>query len=247
MSEGTWRLVDSGTVPSPESAAIDEAILEAHSERSVPDTLHFYVRSSPTVSVGHFQRVRETLDLDACDRLGVHIVRRGSGGSSIYTDRGQLIYGLVVGADELPPTPEASFALVCGALAGALRSFGIDARHRPVNDIEVGGRKVSGSAQLRRRGSVLQHGTVIVDTDLRVMDAVLMHGEGRKPSDRVSTLAALLGRPPDMEELKVRVKDAVSDAFGVRMENGPLTRGESDYVERLVKERYSRDDWNLRC
>ncbi len=241
-----WRLVDSGVVGPPVSAALDEAILEAHSNGAVRDTLHFYTRSSPTVSVGYFQRVGETLDLDACGRLGVSIVRRGSGGSSIYTDEGQLIYGLVVRSEELPPTPEASFAVVCGAIATALSSFGIDARHRPVNDIEVGGRKVSGSAQLRRRGSVLQHGTVIVDTDLTAMDSVLRHADGPKPSERVTTLAALLGHAPDMDEVKARVRGAISDAFGVRMDKDVLTGEEEGHVGRLVEERYSRDEWNLR-
>jgi len=230
----------------PVSAALDEAILEAHSSGTVPDTLHFYARSSPTVSVGYFQKVGETLDVDACGRLGVSIVRRGSGGSSIYTDKGQLIYGLVVRSEELPPTPEASFAVVCGAIARAISSFGIDARHRPVNDIEVGGRKVSGSAQLRRRGSVLQHGTIIVDTDMAVMDSVLRHVDGPKPSERVTTLAALLGRAPDMDEIKARVRGAISDAFGVRLDKGMLTGEENDHVGRLVRERYSRDEWNLR-
>ena len=240
------RLVDSGTVTPPESAALDEAILEAHSMGSVPDTLHFYVRSSPTVSVGYFQMAGESLDLDACRRLGVSVVRRGSGGSSIYTDSGQLIYGLVMGAKELPPTPEASFALVCGTIAKALSSFGVDARHRPVNDIEVGGRKVSGSAQLRRRGSVLQHGTVIVDTDLDAMDAVLRRGPGPCPSERVTTLAALMGHAPGMDEVKARIQGALSDVLGIMMEKGSLTDGEMARVERLVKERYSRDDWNMR-
>ncbi|MEW5748383.1 MAG: biotin/lipoate A/B protein ligase family protein [Candidatus Thermoplasmatota archaeon] len=240
-----WRLLDSGTVPPAVSAALDEAVLEAHSRGSVPDTLHFYVRSSPTVSVGYFQGVGESVDLEACGRHGVHVVRRGSGGSTIYTDPGQLIYGLVVRSDELPPTPDASFALVCGAVARAVSSFGVEARHRPVNDVEVGGRKVSGSAQLRRRGSVLQHGTIILDTDLAAMDAVL-RGGGRRPSERVATLASLLGRAPDMEEMKRRVRNEVGRAFGAAIEEGCLTDAERADVERLVAERYSRDEWNLR-
>jgi lipoate-protein ligase A len=115
-----------------------------------------------------------------------------------------------------------------------------------VNDVEVGGRKVSGSAQLRRRGSVLQHGTVIVDTDLRAMDAVLRHGEGPRPSERVTTLASLLGRAPDMGEVKRRVADEVGRAMGAEAVEGVLTDGERMDAERLVAERYSRDEWNLR-
>lgn len=242
----TWRLIDSGPVPPPESVAIDEAVLDAHSRGSVPDTLHFYSRSSPTVSVGYFQRVAESVDPEACARLGVSVVRRGSGGSSIYTDRGQLIYALVLRSDELPATPEASFGLVCGAIARALSAFGLDARHRPVNDVEVGGRKVSGSAQLRRKGSVLVHGTVVVDTDMAVMDSVLRPARGPRPSERVTTLAALLGRAPPMEDVKGALRESFSASLGAVFEEGSLTTGEKDHVERAVRERYSRVEWNLR-
>mgnify|MGYP001769500802 CR=1 FL=1 len=78
------------------------------------------------------------------------------------------------------------------------------------------------------------------------MDAVLRPGPGPRPSERVTTLAAVLGRAPGMDEVKVRMQDALSDALGARMEKGPLTDGEKSYVERLVKERYSRDEWNMR-
>ncbi len=241
-----WRFLDSGLVAPAESVALDEAILEAHSVGSVPDTLHFYVRERPTVSVGYFQKVAETVDLEACRRLGVAVVRRGSGGSSIYTDRGQLIYAVVARSEDLPPTPDESFALVCGAVARALSALGVEARHRPVNDVEVGGRKVSGSAQLRRRSSVLVHGTVIVDTDTAVMDAVLRHGDGPKPSERVTSLSALLGSAPDMDEIKRLLRESLTSSLRAECEDGMLTAEEKGSVERLVRDRYSRDEWNLR-
>lgn len=239
------RLVDSGLVDPPASAATDEAILERHSRGGSPDTIHFYVRRSPTVSVGYFQKVRESVDLDACRRLGVSVIRRGSGGSSIYTDRGQLIYALVLGEDALPETPDESFALVCGGIARALCTFGVEARHRPVNDVEVAGRKVSGSAQLRRRGSVLVHGTVIVDTDLSVMDAVLRPRGGQRPSERVANMSSLLGAPVPMGEVKSRLTSSLSGVLGATVEPGFLTGPEEDAVGLLVKERYSRDEWNM--
>jgi lipoate-protein ligase A len=243
--DSALRLVDSGLVDPPTSAAIDEAILDSHSRGSSPDTLHYYLRSSPTVSVGYFQKVRESVDLDACRRLGVSVVRRGSGGSSIYTDRGQLIYAIVLGEDALPPTPDESFGLVCGSIARALSTFGVEARHRPVNDVEVAGRKVSGSAQLRRRGSVLVHGTVIVDTALSVMDAVLRPKDGLVPSERVANLAALVGAPVPMDEVKSRLTYSLSEALDGTAAPGALTSSEEDMVDALVRERYSRDEWNM--
>jgi lipoate-protein ligase A len=242
-----WRLVDSGMVAPAESAALDEALLDSlASGRSAP-TLHFYVRSAPTVSLGYFQKASETVDLDACRRLGVTLVRRRSGGSSIYTDQGQLIFALVLPEEALPREREASFRPVCGAIARVISSYGLDARHRPVNDVEVGGRKLSGSAQLRGRGCVLHHGTVIADTDLSRMDAVLRAGEtGTLPSERVTTMAALLGRAPDLQDLEDRLTAAFADALDAEFAPGAMTVDERAAVEKLVDERYSRDEWNLR-
>ncbi|MGQ9586799.1 MAG: lipoate--protein ligase family protein [Thermoplasmata archaeon] len=246
-----WRLVDSGLVRPAESVAMDDAILEAHIAGAVPNTRHYDRRAVPTISVGYFQKVRESLDLYECTRRGISIVRRKSGGSSIYTDAGQLIYGLVVREMDLPEVRAKSFEFVCSAIARAISSFGVDAKFRPLNDVEVGGRKLSGNAQLRRKGSVLQHGTVIVDTDVCAMDAVLRLDRSKtpsiaRPSDRITTLASLLGSVPDMELVKSRLSSEFARAFGVRFEKEGLVAMERETVRRLVEERYSRDEWNLK-
>ena len=243
--------MDSGLVLPAESAALDEAILEAHIAGEVPSTLHFYVRAQPTISIGYFQKVSESIDAAEAERRGVAIVRRKSGGSSIYTDPGQLIYGLVVHERELPASRSDSFRAVCTALAAAISAFGVDARYRPMNDIEVGGRKVSGNAQLRRKGSVLQHGTVIVDTDLEAMDAVLRVDRSKnpsvsRPSERVARLSSFLAKAPSIEEVKQSVTMEFSRTFEVEFERGALTESESATVSRLVGEHYSRREWNFK-
>jgi len=247
-----WRLVDSGLVRPPDSAAIDEAILEAHSEGVVPDTLHFYRRSRPTVSLGYFQKVQEAVNLEECDRRGVALVRRKSGGSSIYTDPGQLIYGLVVGDKDLPGEHAEAFRVVCSALARAISSFGVMASYRPMNDVEVNGRKVSGNAQLRRKGSVLVHGTILMDADLATMDAVLRpraveEGDALKPSERVSTLSMLMaGLPPTMVEMKTAVAHEISRSFDVELLGGSLSDTEKMLVGDFVRDRYGNSDWTFR-
>lgn len=247
----TWRLLDSGLVPPVESAALDEAILTAHTGGSVPDTLHFYIRSAPTISVGYFQKISETVDLDECRKRNVQIIRRKSGGSSIYTDREQLIFALVVHETELPEDRTESFRRICEPIARAISSFGVEAKYRPMNDIEIDGKKLSGNAQLRRKGSVLQHGTVIVAADLQAMDAVLRlpesaRGDAMKPSDRVTSLAMVLGTKPDMEALKSKIAEEISSSFSVKFAPGPMTKLERGVVHDLIRERYSREEWNFR-
>ena len=249
--KSSWRLLDSGLVLPVESAALDEAILESHILGAVPDTLHFYIRSAPTVSVGYFQKISDSLDLEQCRKRGVQIVRRKSGGSSVYTDKDQLIFALVVREKELPEDRSDSFKAVCEPVARAISSFGVEAKYRPMNDIEVAGRKVSGNAQLRRKGSVLQHGTVIVAADLEAMDAVLVlpesaKGDASKPSDRVTSLASLLGSKPEMDELKSRIAKEISKSFSASLKPGQMTMQERGLVHELVRDRYSREEWNFR-
>jgi lipoate-protein ligase A len=246
-----WRLVDSGLVSPPESAALDDAMLEAHIAGVVPSTLHYYVRARPTVSVGYFQKISESVDSAEVSKRGVAIVRRKSGGSSIYTDTGQLIYGLVVHESELLSGMSESFRVICSAIARAVSSFGLDARYRPMNDVEVNGRKISGNAQLRRKGSVLQHGTVIIRTDLDAMDAVLRVDKSKnpsqsRPSERVANLTSLLGKAVSIDDVKERMTSEFSKTFEVHFENGDLSESERAIVDRLVAERYSRKEWNLK-
>jgi lipoate-protein ligase A len=246
-----WRLVDSGLVSPAESAALDDAMLEAHIEGVIPSTLHYYVRGQPTISVGYFQKISESVDAAEASKRGVAIVRRKSGGSSIFTDSGQLIYGLVVHESDLPSGMSESFRAICSAIARALGSFGLEARYRPMNDVEVGGRKISGNAQLRRKGSVLQHGTVIVKTDLGTMDAVLKVDKSKnpslsRPSERVVSLSSLLGRAVSIDDVKQRMTTEISKTFQVQFEGGALTESERAIVNRLVAERYSRSEWNLK-
>jgi len=247
----SWRLVDSGAVSPPESAAIDEAILEAHVLGKVPNTLHFYTRSLPAISVGYFQKMAESVDLAECERRGVAIVRRRSGGSSIYTDNGQLIYGLVLHEPDLPQIRADSFRLICEAISSALRSFGVDAVYRPMNDVEVDGRKISGNAQLRRKGSVLQHGTVVVDTDFSAMDAVLrvnsLNRRGvSRPSDRMTSLARIIGAAPEMEKVKGALLTSFEKSLDARFAQSPLTEYEKTLVRDLIEEHYSRHEWNFK-
>ena len=220
-------------------------MLESHGLGLAPDTLHFYSRAQPTVSLGRFQKVTETVDMQVCKARGVAIVRRRSGGGSIYTDSGQLMFALITSQHTLGNIPHNSFETVCGALASALSRIGVDARYRPVNDIEIGGRKVSGSAQLRRRGSVLHHGTIIVDTDLDTMDLVLRN-QTLIPSERVTTLSSVLGVAPDIEIVKRLATESIEEALNARFERGDLTDGELRLIDEYVESFYGRDDWNLK-
>ncbi|OPX61393.1 MAG: Lipoate-protein ligase A subunit 1 [Methanomassiliicoccales archaeon PtaB.Bin134] len=235
-----FRLVDSDLVSPERSAAIDEAILLARDRGSVPDTLHLYRRDRPMVSLGYFERTSTCLDKEAMERLGVRAVRRASGGSAIYTDPGQLIYSVIMDRRYVPEDPLTTFRMLCQGLVLGLEELGVRAEYKPVNDILVDGRKISGSAQMRRGSVVLQHGTLLVSVDYDRMFAVLR--SSKRVRESLVSLSELIAPVPSMDTVKKAVVRGFSRALGCFIERGTLTSSEVKDVDELVATKYGRDE-----
>ena len=243
-----WRLVDSGVVSPEYSAASDEAIVNARRAGSVPNTVHFYIRDSPTISIGYNRSVEKSVFTEEAARRNVKIIRRFSGGSAVFTDKGQLIFSLILDASLLPSDIVESYEKMCRAVIRGLLILGIKAEYKPVNDILVGGKKISGSAQLRRGGIVLHHGTMLVDTDLESLAAVLKPPQGKKDDQpvirQVTSLREAMGEAPDMQVLKRALVKGISDAFGATLYPRSLTPQEIADIDALIEEKYGSRDWN---
>lgn len=247
-----WRLLDTGPSPGPYTAALDEAIARKRASGEVPDTLHFYRRRPPAVTLGYSIDAAREVDIEYCRQNGIDIVRRRSGGGAIYTDDRQLVWSLAT-SGLLPSSVPRSLEMVCTAVARGLSGLGAPAVFSPANDILVNGRKVSGSAQLRKWGVVLTHGTVLVDADADVMFRALMVPAGklerRSLNDaraRITSLRAELGRLPSMDEVKMAVVAGLCDAFGAEAAPGAPTGDERSLAAELVSLRYGNEGWNLR-
>jgi lipoate-protein ligase A len=215
---------------------VDESILIARSEGRVPNTLHLYRRDRPTVSLGHFERVAECVNMDEVQRRDIAVVRRLSGGSAIYTDQGQVIYTLVVDGRDVPESPQDAFRMLCQGIVGALGELGLAAEFKPVNDVLVRGRKISGSAQSRRHGTVIQHGTLLVRNDYECMFKVL--GSSKRTKEEMTSLTEELGVPPSIESIMEALAKGFSGTLDVEMVKGELTELEWTTANDLVRTRY---------
>lgn len=247
------RLIDTDLERPQLTAAIDEALLESRIDDRSGDTIHLYRRRPPSVSIGYFQKAGEVVDLEACQKDGIPVVRRISGGGAIYTDERQLVYAITM----RPPRPikaEQGFEAVCGAVVRALGRLGVeDARMEGINDVVVGDAKVSGSAQVIRRGVHLIHGTVLVDADLVAL-ATYLRPYGKKmelrghdtPAARVTTLTQVLGVVPPMGEVKAAVAVELALIGGGDLRDCHLNDDERARALELEEERYTNDRWNLR-
>jgi len=214
--------------------------------------LHFYRRQPPAVTLGYFLKASESADLEFCNKNGILVIRRLSGGGAIYTDEGQLVYGLAV-REQLPAAPTECFEIVCGALVRALGSLGCKAVFSPVNDVLSNGKKLSGSAIVNRSLAKLAHGTVIVHLDRDTMfkalrtDRAKLKAKGlAHPGDRVTSLEEVVGNRPPMEDVKAAVAKALGETFELKLKKGTLTAKERSRIDELVRTKYGTDKWNLK-
>ena len=200
MRTGAW--CDLGPITPQESVSSDAALLRQRELGNVPDALVFYSRDRPTISLGHFSTEAE-LDQELVAASGLCVVRRVSGGRPIYSDAGQINYALALGAEALPQNPAQAFAIVCGGLLAALQDIGVLASHHAPNDIEVGGRKISGSALKRGRDAVLVHGTLLVRTDLELMGRLFRSrgGHAQRSGEQLTDLSREMRKVPTREDL----------------------------------------------
>lgn len=248
----TWRLIDMRIEDAPTQMAIDEAIAMARLKEGTPDTVRLYRWNPSAVSIGYFQSIEKEVNLPACEKYGVDVIRRITGGGAVYHDyNGEITYSLV--APEADPKMPAdileSYELICGAIVNGLARLGVDAEFKPVNDIVAGDKKISGNAQTRRHGVILQHGTILVDSDIRRMFQVLRVSDAKisdkliqAVEERVTNLRHYLGRQVDFDEARSALIKGFEDTFDVVLEPGELTGAETRLVKQL-HEKYSSREW----
>ncbi|MBU0981724.1 lipoate--protein ligase family protein [Patescibacteria group bacterium] len=245
-----WRIIDLETHDAFTNMAIDEAICESVSAGGLP-TIRFYRWDPSAVSIGCFQSLKDEVDLVACKEAGVDVVRRRTGGGAVYHDfNGELTYSVIVSEKDMPLGITESYKEICGWIIEGLAKLGILAEFKPINDVVMtgSGQKISGNAQTRRGGVILQHGTILFEVDVRRMFSVLKVGAD-KISDKM--IAAVEERVTSLSRVKPGVRfeevyEAVLEAFTAGKEalRSGLTDAEKARAADLVEERYKKGEWN---
>lgn len=255
----SWRLLRSGAMTGPENMACDQAILEAAiaavAEGSPPEvTLRLYAWEPPAVSLGYHQKA-EDVDRDRLRQAGIEVVRRPTGGRAIFHAR-ELTYAVVgplslfgrrVGVLE-------SYRLLSAAiLAGLEERLGVRAElsrgkapkgpidrspvacfQRPAQcDAVAGGKKVVGSAQVRRGECFLQHGSIPLEPrEMEEREALL--GRDAPAIDSLGSLAEAAGRPIHWQEAAEALILGFTHTLGVNLVEGELCPREREVMESLL-------------
>ena len=257
----TWRLLEDSPADGAANLALDEAILERAVAAPVDPTLRLYGWDPPTLSLGAKQPAAGSHDLDWLLDHGIGLVRRPTGGRAVLHEH-ERTYAVVARLDAAPFDGGviATYAAIAAALVCAVERLGLPARAgggepdpgpagnpvcfaRPgALEIEVDGRKVVGSAQLRRRGAFLQHGSILLRADAARWSAAI--GSAADPA-AFAGIADLLGRDVGADEVDAAVLDGFEERLGARFRRAPVGESEQLRAAELRCWKYDSGAWTL--
>lgn len=254
-----WRLVEVGINNAFMNMAIDEAILRARIENLTQNTIRFYRWKPSAVSLGKFQKIEKEVHQDNCRKYGVDIVRRITGGGTVYHDsEDEITYSVVVGKEDLGNADIAAiYAEIYAGLVEALRLLGIAADYNPGNakanpNLTVKGKKISGSAQSHKGGVVLQHGTILVAVDLEKMFKFLRVPWAKTymkivkvARSKITSVAKELNTTVSLAEVNQALIKGYRKAFNSDLVREELTIYERKLAKQLCEEKYTTADWNF--
>ncbi|NHM32230.1 lipoate--protein ligase family protein [Neobacillus terrae] len=204
MKKEVWRFIDSGNGSPSFNMALDEALLDWHSESKIPPTIRFYGWDPATLSIGYFQKVEKEINMEAVKEHKLGFVRRPTGGRGVLHEH-ELTYSVIVSEDypDMPKTVTEAYRVISEGILKGFHHLGLEAyfavpktqdeRDSLKNprsavcfdapswyELVVEGRKVAGSAQTRQKGVILQHGSILLDLDEDKLFSLFKY-----PSDKV--------------------------------------------------------------
>jgi lipoate-protein ligase A len=252
MAKQVWRYLDLGGIEPVATQAVYDAVATARSEGTVPDTLIICWPNSPIVCVGFFQEVDKEVDVDYCNQKKIPIVRRILGGGAVYLDSYQVFYQIIGqrGGEVIPTDVGAIFQKLLEAPVKTCREIGIPATYKPINDIEVDGRKISGNGAGEIDGITILTGNIILDFNydemtriLKVPDEKFRDKLVKSLRERVTTVKRELGQVPSHQKVKELLVKNFEGSLGIRFDSGSLTKEEQELLERLTREKYLSKQW----
>jgi len=235
-----WFLLDTGIKSAVENIALDSVLLEAKAGNKIPNILRFLQFSPSAVLVGYHQTVEQEVRIAFCRQHKIEVNRRITGGGAIYFDEAQLGWELIASKDNLGYRLDRITERVCLGVVNGLKQLGIESKFRPRNDIEVDGRKISGTGGIFEDNAVLFQGTLLVDFDvetmmraLRIPAEKLADKELESARQRVTCLREELGDVPPLEKIKQALQQGFEEVLGVRFKEMELP----EYVQQLFEQK----------
>jgi len=246
-----WRFLDLGDLPPLSTQVVYHAVAEAVDRGESPNTIIFCSPNRPLVCLGYHQELEMEVDLEYCRLRNLPVVRRILGGGAVYLDNDQLFYQVIAHKSdpEVPGSIEGVFRKFLAAPVKTYNDIGIPASYRPVNDVEVDGRKISGSGATEVGSSVILTGNIIFDFNFDEMTRILKVPSekfrdkvAKTLRERLTTIKKELTEPPSRERVRQLLRRNYELTLDTELEDGELSSEELEIMGSLGKE-YASPAW----
>lgn len=203
-------------------------------------------QNTNTIVIGKYQNTVEEINQEYVDANGISVARRLSGGGAVYHDAGNLNFTFVVDDKDVS---DFNFKVFVIPIINTLKRFGVEARFNGRNDITIGDKKFSGNSQYVKRGRVLHHGCIMLDSNLanvadalQVKEAKFTSKNAKSVRSRVTTINANAPAPISMEAFKNALKEEILGDGDLKPYE--LTERDLAKIEEIQREKYETWEWN---
>lgn len=235
-----WRLLDLYVDLIENSVFLNPAIQRARVEGHVPDTVVFCSFKKIGISLGFYPDPEKDINLEYCRAHDISVSRRLQPYYVNVVFPGLFAAYIIIGKEYLPPTVAEVFQMIITSLAEIFnQTWGLEAKFRPFNDMEVKGKKISwmggsfvgpvwsGASVLLYKPSPIDQ----VNPALNIPAEKFADKEAKTPGERAISVEELIGRPVALEEVRAAYQEALEKIFGVKLVLGRLSEREMVYEQ----------------
>ena len=252
----TWRLIPLKTHNAFMNMAIDEAILFSRIKNLVPNTIRFYQWNPSAISIGKNQSIKEQIYSQALTKYGVDVVRRTSGGGTVYHDQmGEITYSVTAMKNDLGTDFTSIYTKIYSAINNALNLLEIstdfvkgDVKNCP--NLSVNGKKISGSAQTIKRNIIQQHGTLLLNINLKIMfellrlkdiDCKLATEIGKR---KITSIQNEVTHQISIDAVVNALKQGFKEILNINIKTDKLSSNEMLLAKNLYENKFFTKEWN---
>ncbi len=277
MESKTWHFINSGKCSPSYNMALDEALMEWNRVGEIGSVLRFYEWQQPTLSIGYFQNVHKEIDLAQLEKHKLALVRRPTGGRGVLHEH-ELTYSVIV-SEDYPAMPESvteSYRTISSGLLEGFRNLGLHAEFSiPMTDeqneilkkpksavcfdapswyeLVVEGKKVAGSAQTRQKGTILQHGAILLSLDEEKLVSLFKFQSIERQNkirlelpEKAISIDRLINRKVTIEECVEAFSSGFEKALHIKLEPLELSDKQLNRVKEIQEAKYAADDWTYK-
>jgi lipoate-protein ligase A len=246
-----WRLLDLDYCEPLVAQTFYEAVAEAVHRSLSPNTLILLQPGSPYACVGYHQDLEKEIDLGFCRKAELPVIRRSQGGGATYLDSDQVFYQIVSKDSQVIPRDVGEmFRRLLAVTVETYRRLGVEAEYKPLNDVVVGDKKISGNGAGMHESASILVGNIILDLSyelmtrvLRVPDEKFRDKMAKSMREWVTTLRRELGDPPSVDSVKKNYVVSFQELLGVRLVRGEPTEEEWRIFKEETRLRHTSREW----